>query len=137
MAPNTALGLFLGGLALGLLHSSAPGRVRRAVGLTCAWGLILIGAATLFQYFSGQDLGFDEVLFRWADWISRTPPSPPAPNTAFFFILLGSAMLLLGNRAPVSLWWADALVLVALLGALLAFNAWRLELAAPRASEPW
>ena len=122
MAPNTALGLFLGGVALGLLSPSASGRVRRALGLTCAWGLVLIGAATLLQYFSGRDLGFEALLFKWADWTSRTPPSPPAPNTAFFFILLGAALLLLGRRAPVSPWWADGLVLVALLGALLAFN---------------
>jgi NtrC-family two-component system sensor histidine kinase KinB len=122
MAPNTALGLLLGGVALALLHAPSPGRLRRAAGLVASWGLALIGAATLFQYFSGWELGFHELLFQWADWSSRTPPSPPAPNTAFFFILLGVALLLLGRRAPLSAWWADALVLVALFGALLAFN---------------
>ncbi|MDY7226708.1 sensor histidine kinase [Hyalangium rubrum] len=122
MSPNSALGLILGGMALGLLHALTPGRLRRAAGLVAAWGLILIGAATLLQLLSGRDLGVQVLLFRWTDWASRTPPHLTSANTAACFVLLGSALLLLGRRAPTSPKWATTLVLLAFIGALRALN---------------
>ncbi len=122
MPPNTALGLLLASAALGLLSSPKLRTARWVAGRCCAVVLITLGAITLFQRLSGLDLGFEEVLWRWSERASRTPPHASAPNTASCFVLFGSALWLRGRRQPLSAWWADSLVLLALLGALLAFN---------------
>ncbi len=122
MAPNTALGLILGGVALGLLHPRASARLRRGVGKGCAWGLILMGLLPLLEELHLLDLGFQQWLFGWVDWTSGTTPPLTPPSTASCFVLLGAALLLLGRPASFPAWWMDAPIVLALLVALFELN---------------
>ncbi|MFL5347614.1 MAG: ATP-binding protein [Hyalangium sp.] len=122
MAPNTAVGLILGGVALGLLHPSASTRTRRGVGKACAGALILIGLLTLLQESHLTGLSFQDGLFQWTGWAPRESLPLSAPSTAWCFVLLGAAQLLLGHPAPFPAWRMDTPVILALLVALFEFN---------------
>lgn len=122
MAPNTAVGLLLGGVSLALLHPSTASRARRGVGKACAWALILMGLLTLLEESHLIDLSFQDWLFRWTDWAAREPLPLSAPSTAGCFVLLGTALLLLGHPTLLSAWWMDTPVILALLVALFEFN---------------
>ncbi|MDC0711464.1 ATP-binding protein [Stigmatella sp. ncwal1] len=119
---HTALGLLFGGLALGLLSPKATGRLRWTLGMCCAGALFLIGAATLVHHFSGLELPVPPPPFRWEHWTPGTPPDASAAGTAFCFMLIGSALLLLGRCTELSARWADLFVIPALITTLLAFN---------------
>jgi len=93
MKPNAALGFVLGGLALGSIRPARPGN-RLAAGL--AGSVAAIGAATLFEYLTGVDLGIDQALAREPPGAKGSlNPGRMHPTTAFDFALLGAATLLI------------------------------------------
>jgi PAS domain S-box-containing protein len=93
MKLNTALALFLSGIAVFVAADSRPwaGPVRLALG-----GVVLaIGAGTLLQYAFGWSLGIDELLLRDTTGASGAFPGRPALITAVNLTLVGAALLLL------------------------------------------
>lgn len=118
---HTALGLLCGGLALGLLHPKAPGRLRWVLGMGCSGLLFLLGAATLLHHFSGLE-SHALRLVPWGPWAPARVPDASAAGTAFCFLLIGGALLLLGRGTEEASRWADLFVLPALITTLLAFN---------------
>lgn len=96
LSPHTALGLILGGLALGLLCAQRPGLLRRSAGQACAVGMGVIGAALLLQSFG----------------LERMKSEMTA--TALCFVLMAGGLLLLGSKPPHRSWRMEALILPAL-----------------------
>lgn len=86
MQPNTATGLLLLGIGLGMPRASVD--MRDAIG----WLVALLGALTLVQYLASADLGIDRLLMDpW--YTERTSAAGrPAPNTALAFLVAGVAM---------------------------------------------
>src|SRR4051794_36046434 len=122
VAPNTAVGLILGGVALGLHSPGASARARRGVGRACAGALILLGLLTLLEASRLVAMRFEGWLFHWTDWATSAPLPLTAPSTACCFVLLGGALLLLWRPAPFPAWWMDTTAMLALLVALFEFN---------------
>ena len=121
MKPNTALGFCCMGLSLALF--SLPGSEARSsttkLSAALAGVVAVLGAATLTEYITGIDLGIDEFIFR--DFLSSNthyPPGRPAPLTAFNFVCLGIALVLL--HFPKRTIWAHLLTGCAALTSLLA-----------------
>jgi two-component system, NtrC family, sensor histidine kinase KinB len=122
LAPHTALGLILGGGALGLLHPPEAGAVRRAAGRACAVGMAVIGIAILFRYF-GLELVRAVMTQPWTQALSRPPSEAPEMTaTALCFVLLGGGLLLLGRAEPRPSWRMEALLLPGLFVTLMMFN---------------
>jgi diguanylate cyclase (GGDEF)-like protein len=88
MKANTAISFLL--LAMAIYCESR----RRTLGCQkiLAFGAVLLGALTLFEYGSGINLHIDEALFR--DSVRSLYPGRMAPITAANFVLLGIAMLI-------------------------------------------
>ncbi|MBU2603376.1 MAG: PAS domain-containing protein, partial [Actinobacteria bacterium] len=99
MKANTALTFLLCGVSLWLsANDPADNRFRRA-GLVCAGLAALMGLLTLSQYLFGWNLGIDQFLFREAVGAAGTSNAGRmAPTTAFSFLAMGAALLLLGTR---------------------------------------
>ncbi len=99
MKANTAAAFVLAGLSLFLLdpeNSTVSARARRLGGRAAAAATALLGAMTLAEYLLHRDLGLDLLLFPDASSsIAISPPGRMAPHTAFNFVLLGGALLLL------------------------------------------
>jgi len=109
MVANTAVGLFLDGLALVFL---AAGRPKAA--LAGAVGSLLAGILTLAEYGFSINFHIDELLVR--DYIRAVPASPgrPAPNAAICLVLCGVALL----WASKPRWRQQAAVIIGALGAV-------------------
>lgn len=91
MKPNAALGLVLAGA--GLVAALAPRG--RTTSLVLAGLLTLLGAAQLLQELFALDLGIDQMLFREAPGAIQTErPGRMSPLTAFTFVAIGAAILL-------------------------------------------
>ncbi len=91
---NTALALFLGGLALVLLSAGRPNTARRTVGTVAAVVILLIGALTLSQHLFGWNLGIDQLLATEAPGaVSTSSPNRPGPPASVSFTLLGIGLL--------------------------------------------
>lgn len=123
MKANAALGFLLVGLSLLLQRrEGVGGRVRR-IGQLCALLAILLGLATLAQYGFDWDLGIDNAVFvESGEAVQTSFPGRMAPGTAFAFLFLGLALLLLdmGTHCPAHALAIPPLVLslLALLGYL-------------------
>jgi PAS domain S-box-containing protein len=106
MHPNTALGFVVAGLTLAQ-------RQRRSVRLSGAAALLVLGALVLAQDLSGARFGIDDLLFNVASVrVARV--------TAANFMLLGTALLLLGTHRTALRRSLEALALLAGLLALIA-----------------
>jgi PAS domain S-box-containing protein len=93
---NAALGLVLGGLALGLLGKSGRARSVVRVGRASAAAMILLGSLTLVQYLLGVDLGIDQLIAREESGaIGTEAPNRMAAMTALNLVLKGWALLVL------------------------------------------
>jgi two-component system sensor histidine kinase/response regulator len=93
MKPNAALGFILAGSALGAIRDDRR-RNRLASGL--ASSVVTLGAFTLFEYASGLDLGIDQVLAREPPGaMGSLHPGRMHPTTAFDFLAVGVAMVLI------------------------------------------
>jgi len=112
MKANTAAAFVLAGLALGLLWDEEAQRGRRLAAQAMALVVALVGLATLAEYVFGWDLGIDQLLFKepWGA-VQTFAPGRMAPATAACFLLLGSALLLLGGRR--AYWLTQSLTLAA------------------------
>jgi PAS domain S-box-containing protein len=99
MKANTAIAFLLSGMSLWLLQNKSTGRGRRLIGQALAVIVTMLGLLTLSQYLFHWNLGIDQLVFREmpkAVWTSH--PGRMAPTTALNFILIGFALLLLGQR---------------------------------------
>jgi len=100
MKVNTALCFMLTGLSLWLLQakrSQTP--AARSVGRACALVVAAVGLATLLEISAGWNLGIDQLLIAEPAGPVQTPhPGRMAPNTAFNFVVIGLALLLLDAR---------------------------------------
>ena len=96
MKANTALCFILLGISLWLL---SPGQPIQSAGLIAkgpAFAVAIIGLLTLSEYMFGWDFGIDQLLFKeLTGAVGTSHLGRMAPNTAFDFIMLGLALLLL------------------------------------------
>ena len=121
MVPNTAINFVLASVSLWMLWREKKSQRASAVTWICALAVILIGILTLAEYLTGADLGFDSLLFR--ERLHATPtsfPGRPSPHSAFNFLLIGFALLLMRMRTVRAHRLAQ---MFALLGALIALMA--------------
>lgn len=98
MKVNTALGFLLAGIALWFAASE---RTDTIANVARRWAPILmaaLGAAALFEYAAGVDLGINELLFR--DDAQYGARGRMSVITAIAFILFAAAMLLPKDRTP-------------------------------------
>ena len=84
MKANTALSIAIAGISLVCLVSSRPW-IRHA-GRVLAIGCVLIGAATLFEYAIGSDLGIDQAIAR-DEWTTGFPGRMAILTAANIFAL--------------------------------------------------
>ena len=123
MKVNTAIGLAFAGISLWLLLPGESRTRRGQMARFLALFVVLIGAATLIEYFFGLNLGIDQLIF--SDPLGSNGTSSPgrlAPTTATAFIAIGLALMLLDSKAPRIRWTAQALSLWAGLIAMTAIN---------------
>jgi diguanylate cyclase (GGDEF)-like protein len=92
MKPNTAVALLAAAVAILLEWRHADRWLRRAV----ASVPLLIGAATLFEYFSGVSLRIDQLFFH--DPVQTVYPGRMAHLTAANLVCIGAALLCLSAR---------------------------------------
>ena len=112
MKPNAALAFALSGLALWTLQGSAP--AQRA-SLVLSASVLAVCGLTLFEYASGIGVGIDQILAREPpESIGTLYPGRMHPTTAFDFILIASALVLIATdrymRVAHSLAMAAALI---------------------------
>ncbi|HMG73594.1 MAG TPA: ATP-binding protein [Pyrinomonadaceae bacterium] len=121
MVPNTAISFILASVSLWMLWRAKRNEGSSFVAWICAFAVILIGLLTIGEYLIRTDLGLDRLLFRQK--LSATGmsfPGRPSPHTAFNFLLIGFALLLIGTRSVRAHRLAQVF---ALLGALIALMA--------------
>ncbi|MEG4205403.1 PAS domain S-box protein [Microcoleus sp. Pol7_A1] len=120
MKANTALCFLLAGVSLRLLQYQRLTRLHYRVAQGTAGLVIVIGLLTLSEYLFGWHLGIDEWLFR--DVASSVAPYPGrmGVNSALNFVLMGVALLLLGQNTERNIWLAQICSSVAALISLLA-----------------
>ena len=97
MKADTAIGFIALGASV-LLTRSRQSRGRALVARGLALVAIIIGAATVVEYVSGQSLGLDQFLFRDLHRFAATNPGRVAPQTAILFVLLGIALWVLNSQ---------------------------------------
>src|SRR5207249_8259937 len=99
MRPNSALGLVLIGVGLGLASwMDSPLHRSRAAEIV-AWLITALGLVTLTEYATGWDLRIDQLLFRVpALALHASSPGRMSPTTAACFFVLGLALVCSGAR---------------------------------------
>ncbi|MEG4236545.1 PAS domain S-box protein [Microcoleus sp. Pol14C6] len=122
MKANTAICFLLAGGSLRLLQYQRT-RLHDRIAQGMAGFIIIIGLLTLSQYIFGWHLGIDQWLFR--DFVSSATPYPGrmGVNTALNFVLMGLALLLLGQNSQRDTWLAQIFSSIATLISLLALFA--------------
>lgn len=117
MKPNSALSLLMAGAALAL--DTSRWRVPTA-GLRALLALSVgtIGAATLLQYATGQDLGIDQAMFLDTANAFNANPGRMSPFTAAAFVLLSLALALRGKTGWLASVSNACAALVGLVGGL-------------------
>lgn len=100
MNPTSALSFVLIGFALYLNLNRPDLNISKNIIRIIALFVLLIGLAKLYSIISGFDLGMDKILFseKIAKDIIKGVPNRMAPNTAFDFVVLGSAIFLSSFR---------------------------------------
>jgi len=98
---GTALAFLLASVSLWTQVETGTTPRRRAVGIVCGVGVLLIGLASVACNLAGWEWGPDQLLFRAA--LSREAvrvglPNRMSLNTAVAFVLEGLALTLLGAR---------------------------------------
>jgi signal transduction histidine kinase len=121
MVPNTAITFILASGSLWILWREKRNQRVSFVAWICAAAVILIGLLTIGEYLTRSDLGLDRLLFRQKLSATGTSfPGRPSPHTAFNFLLIGFALLLIRMRTVRAHRLAQ---MFALLGALIALMA--------------
>ncbi|PJZ48263.1 sensor histidine kinase [Leptospira saintgironsiae] len=100
MNPTSALSFVFIGFALYLNLNRPDLNVSKNLIRIIALFVLLIGLSKLYSIISGFDLGMDKILFseKIAKDIIKGVPNRMAPNTAFDFVVLGSAIFLSSFR---------------------------------------
>ena len=93
MKYNTALGFVLCGSCLSLLTTRYAGTVTWLGGTVA-----LLGFLTLIEYFTGYDLGIDQLLFKYYLILPSETSARMAPLSAGCFLVFGLALALSGQR---------------------------------------
>ncbi|MBI2818752.1 MAG: PAS domain S-box protein, partial [Acidobacteria bacterium] len=98
MKPNTAVGLILTGVSLLLLQREWPGgrrgRSASVVSQLCAGAVVLIGALTLTEHWTGWDLRIDQILFQDTSALpGELHPLRMGMIAGLSFVLTGCALL--------------------------------------------
>lgn len=106
MKPYAALNFILAGISLWLVGQNQQKKKQISLAIKVskifAGGVIIISFLTVFQYGLNVDLGIDRLLFRESlGEIADAAGGRMAPNTAFAFLLDGSALWLL-NRPGIN-----------------------------------
>lgn len=115
MNPMSAVAFLLAAFSLFLfLDEKSDGRAPFHLWLArgCALLVTLVGAAKLVALFRGTDIGIDQWLFSSKLTVGFQVRNVMAPNTAFNFVLLGSALLFLHSKSRRLSPWACICVLV-------------------------
>lgn len=126
MKANTALGFILGGASLwcwlrGQEERRDSSKPFLLYSIIAAGIVLLIGLLTLIQYGFPVDFGIDQLLFKEnIDAVATATPGRMAPNSAFNFLLLAVAQLLLSLPRPQYL-LSQLVTIAAFLIALLGF----------------
>ena len=94
-APLTAL-LFLlfGNGLLSFIHWPLQ-RISRTFSLAAGGIITLIALVEIAQFFTGFDLGIETALFSSNEFLNQIPLGRMSPMTAFFFLIEGTAFLIL------------------------------------------
>lgn len=93
MKANTSISFILAGLSLWIFHQKKVVASHRWFAFGCAILVGLMGFLTLIQYIFSINLGIDQLFFKeTVDAVQTANPGRMAPNTAFNFLLLGSAL---------------------------------------------
>ncbi|GAC1639395.1 MAG: hypothetical protein NVS4B8_06200 [Herpetosiphon sp.] len=114
MNPMTAIGFILSGTALLLLHSQRLAGTGRQVVYVLAALVALIGLTKSVALLGGWDIGIDRLL--WSGELldpAGGHPNRIAPATAFNFVLIGSALLLIDRPFAGDRWPTQLLVVIA------------------------
>lgn len=111
MKANSAIAFLLSGVSLLLLTSSKLPSTANISGIS-ALGVASIGLLSLSQYLFGWNLGIDQLLFQDTLTAATSHPGRMGVNTAFNFLLVGCALLLLAQNNPKSNWFAQILTLL-------------------------
>ncbi|MEX2244770.1 MAG: HD domain-containing phosphohydrolase [Fimbriimonadaceae bacterium] len=100
MNPATAVCFMLSGTSLCLIARGNLAGWRRVASACCVAAIGAVGAGRLLAYFYGVDFGLDRLLFTQKLDLEAVP-NRMAPNTAFAFLCLALALLVIDSR------WAD------------------------------
>jgi signal transduction histidine kinase len=99
MVPNTAVAFVFASLSLWLVWSEKRARWSQALIWVGTVAVVLIGLLTLVEYLTGADLRFDSLLFKEKLSFQATSfPGRPSPQTAFSFVVIGVALLLIRTK---------------------------------------
>jgi PAS domain-containing protein len=109
MVPSTAVAFLFAGFALWLRPPPGGSRLR-AARIAAAIVTGLLGVANLLEFFSGRNLGIDEILFRDTGGLTSTSPGRMAVSTGVSFVLLAAALLTLERHSKS--WASDILAMV-------------------------
>lgn len=121
MVPITAVTFVLAGISLWMLWGEKKSHRASVVTWICALVVISIGLLTLAEYLSGADFGFDTLLFRGRLSVTGTSfPGRPSPHTAFNFLPIGVALLLIRMKTVRARRLAQVFALLGVLIALMA-----------------
>src|ERR1043166_2963336 len=115
MNPMSAVGFLLAALSLFLFSDEKSDRRAHFylwLARGCALLVTLVGAAKLVALFRGIDIGADQWLFSSKLTVGFQVRNVMAPNTAFNFLLLGSALLFLHSKSRRLSPWACICVLI-------------------------
>src|ERR1035437_2036684 len=129
MNPATAAAFILAGASLALFLWSPQGNdqkpgARILAARLCALLVALIGLAKLADILCDYDLNIDQWLFASQLSDNLRFPNRMAPNTAFSFLLLGSALLFVDVKNRSARFWAEFSVVLVGFGSLLAVMAY-------------
>jgi two-component system sensor kinase FixL len=114
MKANTALGFLFCGISLTAWTLPSRDRTSTMIMRAAAIGTILIGGATLLEYFFHCKFGIDEFIVADNDPMrSRTFAGRPAIVTAANLLLLGVALLLVPSNRTAALWLVPSFGLAA------------------------
>jgi PAS domain S-box-containing protein len=121
MKANTALAIMLAGVSLWFYHALRKSSFNTFAGLSSAVIVAALGSLTLIQYIGKWDFGIDQLLFHEpVGAVGTFIPGRMAVNTAFCFLCLGIALLLVRSKSALSFYLFQLTSLMAGLVALTA-----------------
>ena len=101
MKANAAFCFILAGASLRLMQTGPDTPRTRLVVQGYAWAVSVVGLLTLSEHLLGWNLHIDQLLVRETQGVvATTVPGRMAPAEAGTFLLLGVALLLLGDPSP-------------------------------------